>query len=507
MKKLQAKYHFAIAVLFSLVPIIAIFHKIVTGDIAFWYDPARDMLSSLANLNKFTLIGPPSGIPGIFYGPYWIWFLSFGQLFSYDPRFVTMVVLTLPYLLLFPFILSRFSKIFSPFTIILLWLLFLLSFSEYMTKLWNPYPAPLLILLVIYLQFIKKKNTSLKNVFLTFGVGFTAGLVTNFHLSFGIGILFGLLLYQIGEIFFYFYKNNDKGKVALHKIFELGLFFLGLFLSFLPFIIFELRHQFLQTKTLFNALTHYGGVVSLKGLSQIDILQLFFKRGAELLHIPFILAIFVVVFFIGLYGYRFKKRHDGQKKLEIKLLLILLALSVVILFIYLTAKNPVWSYHFIGVEILFLLLIGILLNRSKYFQISLCVWVLYLIASSGLTFLQSLRGHPENIAGNLVAAESIVNKIDKESNNQPYVVFAYSPSIYIYEYTYLFKWLYQKEVPYDPGQVQSGSNLVYLIIPNSAKSMYNSFIEYRSPAKQYRTARSWTMQDGTVILERIKKNK
>jgi len=376
-----------------------------------------------------------------------------------------------------------------------------------MTKLWNPYPAPLLILVVIYLQFIKKKNISLKNAFLTFGIGFTAGLVTNFHLSFGIGMLFGLILYQIGEIFFYVYKSKDKWRVGIQKVFELGLFFLGLLFSFLPFIIFELRHQFLQTKTLFNALMHYGGVVSLKGLSQSDILQMFFKRGADVLHMPFIFALFVLIFLIGLYGYRLKKRHDGEKKLEIKLLLILFSLSVGVLSIYLTAKNPVWSYHFIGVEILFLLLIGVLLNRSNFFQIAICILLLYLIVSSGLSLMQALRGHPENIAGNLVAEEKIVNKIEQESNNQSYVVFAYSPSIYIYEYTYLFKWLYKKDVPYDPGQIQAGSRLIYLIVPNSAKNMYNSFIEYRASSRQYRTRGSWTMKDGTVIVERIKKNK
>jgi hypothetical protein len=514
MKKLQHKIKnpsslvvFIIALLLSLIPIIAISHKIFSGGIALWYDPARDLLLGWDNLHKLTLIGPTSGIPGVFYGPYWIWLISLAQLFSKDPRSILFIVLTLPYLIFFPFILSRFSKIFSPLTIALLCLLFLLGFSEYMTKLWNPYPAPLLILFVIYLQFIKTENSSLKNFFLSFLVGFTAGLVTNFHLSFGIGMLFGLLLYQIGETGYYFYRKKHRGKVALKKIIEIGLFFTGVLFSFLPFILFEIRHQFLQTKTLFIALTHYGGVVALKGLSQIEILQLFFKRFSDLLNIPVAFTLVGFILAISSYVYFYRKRHDGEKPLETKLLLILFSLSSSVLGIYLTAKNPVWSYHFIGVEILFLLLLGIFLNRSKYFQIVLSIWVIYMIASSSFTFLQSLNGHAERIAGNLAAEEQIVKKIQAEGKNSTYVVFAYSPSIYIYEYTYLFKWLYQKDVPYDPGQVQPGSDVVYLIIPNSAKSMYNSFIEYRASSKQYKTEKSWNMSDGTVIVQRIKINK
>jgi len=60
-------------------------YAIISGNISFWYDPARDMLSAWDNLHKLTLIGSTSGIPGIFYGPYWIWLLSIPIFFSKDP--------------------------------------------------------------------------------------------------------------------------------------------------------------------------------------------------------------------------------------------------------------------------------------------------------------------------------------------------------------------------------------------------------------------------------------
>src|SRR3989338_7604981 len=80
-----------------LVPFIIIIKPIFNGAIPFWYDPARDLLMAWDNLKKITLIGSTSGIPGIFYGPYWIWLLSIGVAISKDPRVVLFLIITLPY--------------------------------------------------------------------------------------------------------------------------------------------------------------------------------------------------------------------------------------------------------------------------------------------------------------------------------------------------------------------------------------------------------------------------
>jgi len=377
----------------------------------------------------------------------------------------------------------------------------------YLTGLWNPHPAPLLILLVIYLLFIKTNEMKIKNFMKVFFAGITAGLVMNFHLSFGIGMFFGVFIYLLGESIIHIIRDKHVLEVIRQKFITIVLFVGGCIVSFGPFLFFEIRHQFLQTKVLINALTHYGGVVSLKGLSKVDIVRLFFNPISQLLNIPFVPAVFLLIFISILYIFKYKKRHDTKKKSELKLLLILFSISVGILYIYLTAKNPVWSYHFIGVEILFLLLLGILIDKSRFFQIVLGIWIVFLVSNTTIIFSKSLTKDPKRFSGSLMAEKEIVSKIQKESNNKEYVVFAYSPSIYIYEYSYLFKWLYQKNIPYDPGQVQPGSSLVYMIIPESAKNMYNSYIEYRTPSKQYKTVKSWKMNDGTEIVQRVKISK
>lgn len=58
-----------LSIILSIIPALGVLQKVFLGDFAFWYDPARDMLSALSNLQKPTLIGPTSGIPGVFMDP------------------------------------------------------------------------------------------------------------------------------------------------------------------------------------------------------------------------------------------------------------------------------------------------------------------------------------------------------------------------------------------------------------------------------------------------------
>jgi hypoxanthine phosphoribosyltransferase len=68
----------------------------------------------------------------------------------------------------------------------------------------------------------------------------------------------------------------------------------------------------------------------------------------------------------------------------------------------------------------------------------------------------------------------------------------------MYEYTYLFKWLAHKNVPYDPSN-HSMSNTVYLIVPNKGDEKVKYFINYRTPDTTFTTERSWKMEFNTIL--------
>lgn len=482
----------------SLVPVLDILQRVFWGDFAFWYDPARDMLSALANLQKPSLIGPTSGIPGVFYGPYWIWLLSFGQLFSQDPRIANFIVSTIPYLFIFPFVLSRFSQVFRPTTIAVLWMLFLLNYSNYFTDMWNPHPAPLLLLGTIYLLFIAKLVGSKRNMLLMVLAGFTAGLLVNFHLSLGIGMMFGILMYFAIAGAVSVFKSKHKGQGFFNILATILLFGFGFLAAFGPYLLFEIRHQFQQTQAFMAALFSYGGVVTLPGLSQTEILSNFIERGANLLSMPITLFSIVLLTLIGVHGV-YIYRH-GKNSKEFKLLAIILSLFAGIAFIYFTAKNPIWEYHFIAIEILFLMLLGLVIDKTKWIKAAISIWIVILVVINTVDFSKGLFHNPKNNTGTLAAKQNVVQGIVADAGKSDYTFYSLNPSIYMYDYSYLFKQIADKDISYDPGNAPKDPDTVYLIIPPESKNVQD-FINFRAPKESFGKVSEHRYPDATLVLK------
>lgn len=234
-----------------ILPFIISIKPIIGGHIAFWYDPARDLLLAWDNLRKPTLIGPPTGIPGIFYGPYWIWILSMGLLVSKDPRVVVFVTQMMPYFIIMPYILYRLSSaVFNRRISVILWLLFIFAFSSYSFQIWNPHLAPLIFLMYVYvftstdLTLVKLKKSH--KFFLS---GILLGLLLNFHLSFGTAILLASVLHLVLTLILQLVKKKHDLLLSLRNWFiAQGLFFTGLVIALSPILLFEYRHGFNQIK-------------------------------------------------------------------------------------------------------------------------------------------------------------------------------------------------------------------------------------------------------------------
>jgi len=499
-KNQQRTIYILVLALVIGLPFVFVLRDVAIGAISFWYDPARDLLLALANLKNPTLIGQPAGIPDIFYGPYWIWILSLVLIFTHDPRFVVFFVLTLPYFIIFPFILCRFSKTFGKATFISLWLLFILSFSQYSDQLWNPHPAPLLFLILIYLALFKdslKKLGILKIVL----VGICAGLVMNFSLSFGMGVAFGMVL-------FYLIDGFTEHKFSFFKILKtLTLFILGLVIVFLPTIFFEFRHGFQQTQSMIFTFTqsflYNSAVVGQVGLRGDSIILHFVDVINRILRIPakatFLLSLFSLAYFIKLLrGNKLKLEASEQK-----LLLLLSCVVIGILFTYLGTKNPVWVYHFIGVEIIFLLFIGFIVSKIWYLRNLLIVWTFILLITFTASFVRNLNNDPLE-GSNLASKENIVKFIYSDSAASAFSYTAYSPAIYTYDYDYLFAWLGPKS-GYVPDSLNPTS-MTYVIVPGGVNEEDRiSFLKYKTPDVAYKTVWQKEFPDQTFVIKRVKK--
>jgi hypothetical protein len=488
-----------------VLPIVVTLRNVLSGGMPFWYDPARDFLSASANLSNLTLIGPTTGIPGIFYGPYWIWLLSIGLLISKDPRIVNFTVQTVPYLFVLSFLLYRLSLKWGRSVSILIWVLFIFGFMEYLTYPWNPHLAPLFAFSAVYLILTTDFGSITKQVLLkALLVGVLSGLVINFHISFGLGFVIGVLLFVITTSILIWVKSKKRTMQNFIRVLSPVIaFIVGFGGVFLPFIVFEMRHDFQQIKTILATLLSPGAVVGQKGFSDLEIIQSFFGTFGDLLLIPHIYAYSVFTLMIVAILFLAIKRQITFSHMEKKLILLILFIGISILGIYLTSKNPVWGYHFVGVEILFIFVLALIAHKIAIFRYVLLIWVGILLITQSIGFVQSFSIDYLSF-DTLKKKEYIVQTIASDAGDNSYTVYIYNPGIYTYDFAYLFQWLAHKNVPYDPGQIKKEGDTIYLVIPKTSQAIFDDFVNYRSPKDQYMTANTWNIADGTVIIRREK---
>lgn len=484
-----------------IIPFILALQSFLFGHISLWYDPSRDLMSAWNNLSKPTLIGPTSGIPGIFYGPYWIWLLSFGLIFSKDPSVVAFITATLPYFILFPLIWFRYSKFFGLAAVACGWLLFMLSTGKtYATQLWNPHPAPLLTLLVIYLLIIVNiKELSKRNLIISVLLGFFLGLVITFHISFGIALLCGVLLFFLIDTVWSFINDTDKkGFIKTRAAFYAAVG-VGFFIAYIPTLLFEVRHGFNQIQVLLHTFTQYGAVVAVKGLSKPLILQEFINTFGKILHVQATIASIILLLLPLSYLFLVIRKKIPFTQIDQRIITILLSILGGIMIIYFTARNPVWTYHFIGVDLILLLLLVFFVSKMSLYKKAIMVWTIFVVVSVFSNQISSFN--PNQVTG-FYEQKNIVNTIAADAQNTEYTVMAYSASIYMYEYSYLFRWLVNKDVPFDPS-ANPQSNVVYLIVPVEEDAKVKDFINYRTPQALYTSEKTWNMQFNKVI-KRVK---
>ncbi len=487
-------------ILVSVIPFVLTISNIYFGRIAFWYDPARDFLLALQNLENPTFIGQPSGLPGLFYGPYWIWLISLWTLFSKDPRIVSFLLLTVPYFIVFPFMLYKISKNWGTFVFLSIWLLFILNFGSYANQIWNVHYGALFLLFVFYFLVNPSERKYKKNIDFAF-LGVSAGLVANFHLSFGIPLVMGVFI----SILILHFIENRKEPLRSFGIFlmKIILYLMGVFVSFFPILLFELRHNFIQIRTFLDAVTnsiiYKTAMVGQTGMSDNDIINSFFSKFTNFLGIPFeyINYVLIFLFFAAIFTPLIKKTN--LKKEDKRLIISLLIISLVMLISFIHNENPIWGYYFIGVEIFFMLFTGLFLSKLSLGKYLILFFVIISIINHrddlGKVFVRNNYSNSD-----LGTRTYIVDKIFKDSEkNFNYV--AYSSAIYTYEYDYLFKW--QDEI--NIRNVNSNSDLTYVIIPKVNKEIEEDFINYKTPSKDFILVKKWEIPDGTKVYKMIKK--
>lgn len=307
--------------------------QIFHGSIVFHTDIARDfmLLDDVINTKKPTLIGPRSGgIPGVFHGPLWLYINFPVFLLSQGNPLVS------GWFWIFLFVLSLWTtykvgeKLFSKKVGWIAALLVAISASGSITSLFNPFGAVILspVCFYFFLTYLEKSKATYLLLYLFF-----IGLVVQFQMAFGLPILLMTLFPLVVKII--------KQKTYLHL-----LCFFILFIPLSTFILFDIRHQFLQIRSVFD----YVKGAENAGKLKIPFFSFFLIRMKDMIlsgtgmfvRNNIVVAIIVLCFYIVNFIHIFKK---SERKVFLTFFYFL-ALYFGYWTITLVFKGTIWGYYY-----------------------------------------------------------------------------------------------------------------------------------------------------------------
>lgn len=409
---------------------------LLNQNINFVFDQGKD---SLAILNiwlnkKPTLIGPWTSIPGLFFGPaYYYLLLPFYIIANGNPVFavIPMVILLILSVIVFY---KKFDK-----TAALILATSPIAWTI-TTSAWNPFPMVFIsVLILFFLDKLKQKNNIKDYFFVFLFASFGFHFSTAFAIFYPIIIILTLLI--------------NKVKINITKIFSSCL---GFFIPFIPQLLFEVRHSFLQTKAVIKYLSNGGD----NQFSLNKILEVFKITLGEfkVYTLPTIRFNNINSFlFIGLILYGIYLLIKNRKKIDYKKF-VELAIWIII---------PVFSYFFLHFNLWYLLGLApvVILITSKIINklprlIKNFLLLLFIISP----FLQLNDFYTNQSKINdtndfLKNKKEVITYIYNQANNQSFSSYQYEPAIYDYSYQYLFFQSALKnynlpfEFTYKPGEI------------------------------------------------------
>jgi len=258
---LKKYWHLIVLALIILLGGFLRFYRLGTLS-EFTYDPARDaeVIRKIVQDHKFTLLGPPTSVSShgvgygtTYFGPIFYYILAPGLLFSQmDPVGLVAVValwgtvaIFLVYLLVLELTKSKKASLASSF-------LFAISPGaiEYSRFIWNPNLIPPLALLTVYFLVKYQRRPQGKLILIA---GLLLGVSIQLHF-----IAYFLVFLPLIMLIFWQFFNKDRKKPVFWKASFLCL--VGFIFGVFPMILFDLRHGFLNSKSIIYNLTQAKNV-------------------------------------------------------------------------------------------------------------------------------------------------------------------------------------------------------------------------------------------------------
>lgn len=400
--------------------------------LGFWYDQGRDALIvwDLIHKGKFFLIGPTTGLAGVFRGPWYYYLITpFYWLGRGDPV-VPAVFLALSTILGI-YIFYKISKKYFDDTVAFVFVLISsLSFYFLGSSRWLSNPTPMYLISAIYFWAMVKVIEGKKWGW------YLVGLMCGFAMQFG----------SAAELFYLpaaaiFALLNRKYFPDIKTILISGLMTA---FPFFPQLLFDARHGWIITKAVTGNFSNKDGstvIIWKDFISQrlslyYDIFASKIFEGKTVFAAPFLA--------VGILGLIVNWKKSFKNPVFNSLLILVLAPFFGLVFFRGNYGN-LYDYYFTGyyfpIILLFSFLIGTIAPKFVKYLVIVVFAILFLNRNIPLS-LNFINGGVDG--GTTIFLGNQKNAIDyiyKDAAGRPFNVDEYVPPVIPYAYEYLFKWL------------------------------------------------------------------
>lgn len=461
---------------------------------AMTYDQGRDLMEirSIVIGHRPALVGPTTSINGAFLGPFWYYFntipfilgqgnpvwIMYWQILWYQLTGIAIYLILKPNTVLATITSSLFL---------------LMPVGFYSNRyFWNAHAMPFVITwLILYLIYLTKPNqtntkkSKLSKINLIF-LGILAGIPLQIQAAFGILALPLTLLYII--------KWKKKSFLSTN-ISRLTYVLTGFTLTLIPQFIYELRHKFSITQTLYAQFTGQTNILSQKLTFYnrlTDRWHYYTQAIIETNHLhP---TIIIIIVFIALTYTLVKLFHAPTRTPNqtistnlSKVSLQLLALSVIL---YLIFPQPLKDWYIKGLSVPIVFITSVFLTdlwqqstfknlpthlRKTLINITKLLIVAFLISTTIKTiieqnkYISASQHNNQNDPSNLSNQVQIIDWIYLQTKGHSFKVYSYLPSVYDYSYQHDFWWYGTKTYGYQPTKMSYSIQDVPEYIKSSQK--------------------------------------
>ncbi len=433
------KYTKFLIILLILIGVLIRIIIVSNGNFIFHMDNARDMVDirEMVVLHKWRLIGPTSGIEGVFTGPLWYYIAAVPFVISGgDP--LASIYLQIFFWAVGGFFLLQIVKRWGVGATLAVGGIWAASNLIILNSQHSLSPNPIILLMPLFIYLLEKYLTQGK-IWLNILCWLMAGLF--FQLEMAWGIFMPLVVIILSG-----WARKDKAV----KDIILGILVFGA--TLLPQVVFDLRHQLLMTHSLLAYVTqsaNHGGTAF--GTKILGILNLYwgiyqglFMNSRWLVFGSLAVLLFLVTTLL--------KRRDLPKD---KVVVISLMIVLVPLMGYLLLPIKVMMWHAQAGAGAVLILLGCGLGKvgrfGKLGAIGVLAASFAVVIYSAYNLQVSYLNRGSSTNPSLLKNEiSAIDYVYNQAEGKGFRVYTYMPSIIDYPYQYLIWWYGLKTYGYLP---------------------------------------------------------